>query len=143
MLHAVHLEISKHPQHKVSHPAVTGLKSKLRSLFKGVTGKTLPASGLSLKNVMKNFLLELQNIDQMNISFSDFYDANRVPDWIKPQRPLILDPVCPSRNTVYNLRKRVNDDIKAHAADCVKLLDDPNASMTKLFHFTAYKKRGA
>jgi hypothetical protein len=143
MLHAVHLEISKHPQHKVSHPTVSGIKSKLRTLFKGVTGKTLAPSGFSMKNVMRNFLVELQNLDQMNITFSDFYDSNRIPDWIKPQRPLILDPVCPSRNTVYNLHKRVDEDIKTHAAECVKMLDDPSTTMPKLFHYAAYKKRGA
>lgn len=144
MLHAVHQEISKHPEHKGTVTrTVSGIKSKLRSLLKGATGKTIAPSGLSMKNVLRNFFAELENINELNITFSDFYDSNRIPDWIKQQRPLILDPVCPSRNTVYNLHKHVNEDIKLHAAECVKLLDDPSTTMTKLFHFTSYKKRGA
>jgi hypothetical protein len=92
---------------------------------------------------MKEFLNQLNNLESMNIQFTDFYTQTKVPEWIKTQRPLVLDPVCPYRNTVYNLHKQVNEDIKKHANECLKMLDDPNASLTKLFHLPTYKRRGA
>lgn len=150
MLHSVQLEITKHVSHQPpqakTESAISGIRKTLKELIKGkgVQGK-IKAGGreVSMKNVMKQFLHELANLEQMNIQFSDFYDSSKIPDWIKTQRPLVLDPVCPYRNTVYNLHKHVNQDIKRHAQECIKILDDPNASLTKLFHLPTYKKRGA
>jgi hypothetical protein len=99
--------------------------------------------GLSMKSVMKGFLHQLNNLESMNIQFTDFYQENKIPDWIKTQRPLVLDPVCPYRNTVYNLHKTVNEDVKKHTNECMKILDDPNATLGKLFHLPTNKRRGA
>ena len=153
MLNAVHTEIVRHPQGMVTEKkegaagiggAVSGVRKALKDLFKGKhktheTGE----GGLSMKGVMKEFLNQLNNLESMNIQFTDFYTQTKVPEWIKTQRPLVLDPVCPYRNTVYNLHKQVNEDIKKHANECLKMLDDPKATLTKLFHLPTYKRRGA
>jgi hypothetical protein len=159
MLHAVHLEVTKHADVSKEQPkseggAMSGIRKTLKELIKGkgITGK-VKAGGreISMKNVVKQFLNHLANIEQTNIQFADFYDSSKVPEWIKTQRPLVLDPVCPYRNTVYDLHRNatqqvhthLNEDIKKHAQECLKTLDDPNASLTKLFHLPTYKKRGA
>ena len=141
MLKAVHEEMDKAAKKSKEPTAkIANIGKRLKELFKG--GAPVP-QGLSMKNVMKTFLNDLANLEQVNIMFHDMYDMSKVPEWIKGQRPLVLDPVCPYRNTVYNLHKRVNEDIKKHALDCIKTLDDPNATLPKLFHLPTYKKRGA
>ena len=151
MLHAVHVEVTKHEPQPREHATtvggtMSGLRRSLKDMFKGrgVTGKvTAGGREVSMTNVMRQFLQQLANLEEMNIVFADFYDSSKIPDWIKDQRPLILDPVCPYRNTVYNLHKHVNEDIKKHAQECQKILDQPNATLTKLFQLPSYKKRGA
>ena len=154
MLNAVHVEIVRHPQGMGGEKkegaagiggAVSGVRKALKEMFKGKqkTQETTGEGGLSMKGVMREFLNQLNNLESMNIHFTDFYPQNKIPDWIKTQRPLVLDPVCPYRNTVYNLHKTVNEDIKKHANECMKILDDPNATLTKLFHLPTYKRRGA
>jgi hypothetical protein len=150
MLNAVNNEIHRQPIERKEGAAgiggaVTGVKKALKETF---TWKTTGhhaqgTADMSMKNVFRDFLNQLYNLDNMNIQFSEFYDQSRIPEWIKTQRPLILDPVCPFRNTVYNLHKRVNDDIKKHAYECIKTLDDRNATLTKLFQVPTQKRRGA
>ena len=141
MLNAVHLEMQKTPEvSKRGTSRVASIGRRLKELFKG---EAHVPQGLSMKNVLRQFLNDLANLEQLNIMFHDNYDMSKVPEWIKGQRPLVLDPVCPYNNMVYNLHKRVNDDIKKHAAECIRILDDPNATLPKLFHLPSYKKRGA
>jgi hypothetical protein len=153
MLNAVHTELVRHPHGIAAEKkegaagiggAVSGVRKALKDLFKGKQRTSgTEEGGLSMKAVMKEFLNQMNNLESMNISFTDFYSQDKIPGWIKTQRPLVLDPVCPYRNTVYNLHKQVNEDIKKHANECMKMLDDPNATLTKLFHLTTYKRRGA
>jgi hypothetical protein len=141
MLNAVHMETEKASQQaKGGTSRITNIGRRLREVFKG---ESHAPQGMSMKNVMRHFLNDLANLEQVNIQFTDFYDSSKIPEWIKGQRPLVLDPVCPYRNTVYNLHKRVNEDIKKHAMECIRVLDDPNATLPKLFHLPTYKKRGA
>jgi hypothetical protein len=157
MLHAVHVEVTSHGQVPKETPkgsAVGSIRRAVRELVhgRGVTGK-IQAGGreLSMKSVIKQFLNQLANIEQVHIQFADFYDQSKIPSWMKSQRPLIHDPVCPYRNTLYDLHRNkeehlhrhVTEDIKRHAQESLKMLDDPNATLTKLFHLPAYKKRGA
>lgn len=151
MLHAVHTEVSRTSETPETAAAavggtVTGIRKTIKELFikKGVTGK-IQAGGheVSMKNVFKEFLTQLTKLEQMNIHFEDVYEESRIPDWIKTQRPLVLDPVCPYRNTLFNLHQRVSDDLNKHAAECMKMLDDPHATLPKLFNLPTYKKRGA
>ena len=141
MLKAVHEEMDKGVQtSKEPTSGISNIGRRLKGLFKG--GAHVP-QGLSMKNVLRTFLNDLAHLENVNIMFHDMYDMNKVPAWIKGQRPLVLDPVCPYRNTVYNLHKRVNEDIKKHAEECLKTLDTPAANLPKLFHLPTYKKRGA
>jgi len=148
MLNAVNNEIHRSAIEKKEGAAgiggaVTGVKKALKEAFTRKGAGQQSGVGLSMKNVFRDFLNQLYYLDNMNIQFTDFYPQSKVPDWIKTQRPLILDPVCPYRNTVYNLHKRVNEDIKKHAYECTKVLDDPNATLTKLFPVPTHKRRGA
>ena len=140
MLNAVKQELDKNPEVQKGGSTVSSIGKRLKDLFKG--GTETP-KGLSMKNVMRHFFNDLANLEQVNICFNDVYDNSKIPGWIKTQRPLVLDPVNPYNNVVYNLHKRVNDDIKKHAAECIGLLDDPSATLPRLFHLPTYKKRGA
>ena len=147
MLHAVQTELMK-PQTETREKAagiggaVSGIRKSIKELLKGhgVTGK-IQAGGheISMKAVFREFLNQLSHIDEMNIQHAH----EKIPQWILTQRPLILDPVCPYRNTVFNLHKRVNDDLKKHASESLKMLDDPHATLPKLFPVPTHKKRGA
>ena len=153
MLHAVQTEVLKSPAIDPKSEgaagvggAVSGIRKSLKELFRGrgVTGK-IQAGGheVSMKGVFTEFLSHIINLETMNIQFSDLYDPSRVPDWVKTQRPLVLDPVCPYRNGMYNIHPRVAEDLKKHANECLKALGDPNVTLPKLFQLPAYKKRGA
>jgi hypothetical protein len=141
MLKAVQKEVDKAGQ--AGQKPQSGFMNIGKRLKEVLKGSIEAPQGVSMKNVMRTFLNDLSNLEQMNIMFNNFYDVTKVPHWIKDQRPLVLDPVCPYRNTVYNLHKRTNDDIKKHAMDCIRILDDPNSTLPKLFHLPSYKKRGA
>ena len=141
MLKAVQQEVDRAGQAgQQPQSSITNIGKRLKEMFKG---RIEAPQGVSMKNVLRTFLNELANLEKTNIMFNDFYDVSKVPQWIKGQRPLVLDPVCPYRNTVYNLHKRVNEDIKKHAMECIRILDDPNATLPKLFNLPSYKKRGA
>ena len=132
---------------------VKNVKNALKELFKGHGARTAiaaaqPAStkpaGLSMKAVFKEFLTEIYQLDQLQIIFTDIYDESLIPNWIKEQRPLVLDPVNPWNNTVYNLHKHVSEDLKRHALDTLKLLEDPGTSLNQVFHLATGKMaRGA
>jgi ribonucleotide reductase beta subunit family protein with ferritin-like domain len=134
MLHAIHTEAGKRQPSAAG--TIRGIKKFIKETLrgKGESPEVVhPGEPMSLKDVMVQFLYLVGNPSYVNIQFHDFYKADKVPAWITKQRPLILDPACPYRNTVYNLHKHVSEDLTRHAHESTKIMGTAGASLHDLF----------
>lgn len=126
---------------------MSGIRKLVKDLFKG--GKEQapevvhPGEPLSMKNVFEQFLTLVASPASIYVTFPDFYNTDRIPKWITSQRPLLLDPACPYRNTLYNLHKQVNEDLKKHAQESLKVMHLSGATLSDLFPLPSKRKEGA
>jgi hypothetical protein len=93
-------------------------------------------------NVMRDFFNELEDISNMNLVFPDFYDMGLVPQWVREERPLLLDPVLPWHNMLRGISGRSLSDISRQARLALSLLDSDSPSLSRLFGGSA-TTRGA
>lgn len=91
---------------------------------------------LEMVNVMRQFLNDLSNIESMQVTFPEasLYDWAMVPQWIQQERPLLLDPVNPFRNTFSGLNRTMFKEIKQQASEALKMIEQGEASMRQLFN---------
>lgn len=144
MLHVIHNEAEKRKPGMAG--TINGIRKLVKEIFKGKEQSpelAHPGEPLSMKQVFEQFLTRISNPGNINIHFNDFYSADKIPDWIMHQRPLLLDPSCPYRNTLYNLHKQVNDDVRKHAQESLKTLNQSGATLSDLFPLPAKRKGGA
>ena len=103
------------------------------------------AGSVAMGNVMRRFLSDLSNIEDMSLTFPEtsLYEWSMVPQWIQQERPLLLDPVNPFRNPFSGLNRNVFRDIRNRAQEALKLIES-SASMSDLFQMPPEsEKRGA
>jgi hypothetical protein len=87
----------------------------------------------SMVNVMRDFFNELEDIENMNLTFPNFYERSVVPQWVLDERPLLLDPVLPWHNTLRGISRSSLADIATQARQALSLLDSQSPSLHTLF----------
>jgi hypothetical protein len=109
------------------------------------TERQRTAGSMAMRDVMRRFLNDLANIEDMTLTFpqSSMYEWDLVPQWIQQQRPLLLDPVNPFRNPFGSLSRDVFQDIRNRAQEALRLVES-SGSMSDLFRLPPEaEKRGA
>ena len=94
------------------------------------------AGGLGMSNVMRQFLNDISDIENMATTFQEdsMYDWSLVPQWVQQERPLLLDPVNPWRNPFSGVQRNVFGDISRQARESLKIMDRHMARMNELFN---------
>jgi hypothetical protein len=94
------------------------------------------AGQLEMRNVMRQFLSDLSNIESMQVTFPEesLYDWAMVPQWIQQERPLLLDPVNPFRNPFSGLNRGMFKEVRERAQEALKMIEQGEASMRQLFN---------
>jgi hypothetical protein len=91
---------------------------------------------LGMGNVLRTFFNELANVQNMSLTFpsSSLYDWTVVPQWIQQERPLLLDPVNPWRNTFSGIERGLFSNIQRQANDALKIMEKETSSLRELFN---------
>ncbi|XP_067138960.1 2'-5'-oligoadenylate synthase 3-like [Centruroides vittatus] len=82
-------------------------------------------SNVSILRAFREFLQLMTNLDNLNIVFGEHYSFNEVDDYIRMQRPLVLDPSNPYNNLAYPFiqKETVKDDFEQFAAITISRLE--------------------
>ena len=93
----------------------------------------------AMKSVIRSFLNDMSNIGSMNLSFRDqsLYDWSMVPQWVQEERPLLLDPVNPWRNSFSGVHQNTFLEIQKAAQEALKMFEDNSSTMKDLFNVSS------
>jgi len=99
---------------------------------RGRGGAQMPMMG----NVLRQFFNQLSNIESMSLTFPDMslYDWETVPDWIQQEKPLLLDPVNPWRNTFSGIERNMLEKIQQQAQQALKIMENQSSKLKELFN---------
>lgn len=90
----------------------------------------------SMRSVMREYFNELRDIEKMDLTFQNrsLYDWNLVPQWVREERPLLLDPVNPWRNVLGGIQRNVFAEVRNRASEALQILDKEMSRMNELFN---------